>query len=114
MTATITAGEARNLALSLPEVTEQDHHGMNSFRVRNKIFATVPDDEHIRIMVDEHETLAAVAEDPTSYDAFYWGARLACLVVDLRAAERDRVRELLTEAWLRKAPPGLARRFRES
>jgi len=40
--------QARSLALSLPEATEQDHHGMPSFRVRGKIYATVPDDEHIR------------------------------------------------------------------
>ena len=27
---------------SLPESTEQDHHGMASFRVRGRIFATSP------------------------------------------------------------------------
>jgi len=34
--------EARRLALSLPEVTEQPHFDMASFRVRGKIFVTVP------------------------------------------------------------------------
>ena len=38
-----TLRRARQLALALPEATEQDHHGMASFRVRGKIFATVPD-----------------------------------------------------------------------
>jgi hypothetical protein len=54
----------RRLALALPEATEQDHHGMVSFRVDKKIFATVPDAEHVRIMVSEPEILAAVAENP--------------------------------------------------
>jgi hypothetical protein len=98
---------ARKLALSLPEAAEQDHHGMNSFRVRGKIFATVPDAGHLRIMVDEPEILAAVAEDPSSCQPMYWGKRLACVVVDVRAVRAALLTELLTEAWLRKAPKAL-------
>jgi hypothetical protein len=45
--------DVRALALSLPEACEQDHHGIPSFRVRGKIFATVPDGEHVRVMADE-------------------------------------------------------------
>jgi hypothetical protein len=99
----------RALALALPEVTEQDHHGMNSFRVRNKIFVTVPDPAHIRIMVDEPEILAAVAEDPASCAPYYWGKRLSCVVVTVRTVRSPLLRELLTEAWMRKAPAALAR-----
>ncbi len=84
---------------------------MNSFRVRDKIFATVPDDDHIRVMVDETEILAAVAEDPTSCRALSWGKRLACVVVDVTTVDPARLRELLTEAWLRKAPKALARQL---
>jgi hypothetical protein len=104
----VTLAEARALALALPETGVQDHHGMDSFRVRGKIFATVPDEDHIRIMVAEEEILAAVAEDPAACAPFYWGARLACVVVTLGAADAALVEELLTEAWRRKAPKGLA------
>lgn len=38
-----TLARARTIALGLPEATEQDHHGMASFQIRGKIFATVPD-----------------------------------------------------------------------
>jgi hypothetical protein len=100
---------ARELALSLPEASEQDHHGMPSFRVRSKIFATVPDVRHLRIMVAEPEVLAAVAEDPASCEPLYWGTRLAGVTVTLRSASAAIVKELLVEAWLRKAPPALAR-----
>ena len=103
--------KARAVALALPETTEQDHHGMPSFRVRGKIFATVPDDTQIRIMVDEHEIRAAVEANPDSCAEFYWGKRLACVVVTLRAASAALLTELLTEAWLRKAPAALAREF---
>jgi hypothetical protein len=96
------------VALALPEATEQDHHGMASFRVRGKIFATVPDDDHVRIMAGEAEILAAVAEHPDVCAPNYWGKRLACVVVTTRDAPTQLVQELLTEAWLRKAPKQLA------
>jgi hypothetical protein len=104
-----TLAQARALALGLPEATEQDHHGMCSFRVKGKIFATVPDDSHLRVMVDEMEIRAAVAENPNACQEFYWGKRLACVIVDLGAAPPALVRELLSEAWARKAPKTLVR-----
>ena len=99
-----TLARARKLALALPEVTEEAHHDMESFRVRGRIFATVPDDTHLRVMVDEPEIRAAVAENPEACQEFYWGKRLACVVVDLRRADPELVGELLTDAWIRKAP----------
>jgi hypothetical protein len=107
----LTMEQVRQLALALPETTEQDHHGMDSFRVRGKIFATVPDDHHVRVMVDTTAILAAVAENPGVCEAFYWGKRLACVVVAIDVADPDLVRELVTDAWLRKAPRTLARDF---
>ena len=103
--------EVRELALSLPEAVERDHHGMACYRVRGKIFATVPDDEHLRIMVDEGEIRACVAEDPAAFAEFWWGSRLACVVVDLSRAQPDQVGELLADAWRRKAPRALVRAF---
>ena len=102
-----TLAQVRKLALALPEATEQDHHEMASFRVRGKIFATVPDAHHVRVMIDEEAIRAAVAENPSSCEEFYWGKRLACVVMDIRVAPTDLVRELLTEAWVRKAPKQL-------
>ncbi len=107
----VTVQELRRLALSLPETAEQDHRGIDSFRVRGKIFATVPDDEHVRIMVAEAAILGAVAENPGFCETFYWGKRLACVVVALPTAPASLVRELIHAAWLRKAPRGLARGF---
>jgi hypothetical protein len=96
--------QARDLALRLPEATEQDHHGIPSFRVRGRIFATAPDDRHLRIMAPEEEIRAAVAEDPAAYSEFWWGSRLACVVVRLDRADPEQVAELITDAWRRKAP----------
>jgi hypothetical protein len=102
-----TLARARRIALGLPEATEQEHHDMASFRVRGKIFATVPDDTHLRVMVDEVEIRAAVAENPTACQPFYWGKRLACVVVHLPRATAELVEELLIDAWTLKAPKRL-------
>jgi hypothetical protein len=107
----MTIEDVRRFALSLPEATEQDHHGMPSFRVRNRIFATVPDDQHVRVMVDEDRIRAAVEQDPAACREFYWGKRLACVVVTTALADRDDVEGLLEDAYLRKAPKALVDRL---
>jgi hypothetical protein len=104
-----TMRSVRSMALSLPESTEEDHHGMASFRVRGRIFATVPDPAHLRVMVDEAEVHAACAEASASCEPLYWGRRLAGVVVEVRTVPTPLLRELLAEAWRRKAPPALAR-----
>jgi hypothetical protein len=50
-----------------------------------------------------------VAEDPRAYEALTWGKRVRGLRVVLPAAADDRVAELLTESWRRKAPRSLRR-----
>jgi len=82
---------------------------MASFRVRGKIFATVPpDDEHLHVFVDEAEVHAAVAEDPAAFEPLLWGQRLRGLRIRIAAAPADRIAELLEESWRRKAPARLA------
>jgi hypothetical protein len=100
---------ARELALGLAETTEQDHHGMPSWRVRGKIFATVPDEHHVRVMVDKDDIRAVVAQHPNACEEFWWGTKLRCVVVDLRSAPGQLVKELLLDAWRRKAPRQLVR-----
>jgi hypothetical protein len=105
-------GAARSFALSLPGATEEPHFDMSSFRVRGKIFATVtPDEQTLHIFVDEPEISASVAEDPAAFEPLLWGKAVRGLRVLLAAAPQDRVEELLTEAWRRKAPERLVAEF---
>jgi len=103
----ITREQARRLALSLPEAFEQDHHGRPSFRVAGKIFATLWDDQHMNVMLDEGGILTAIHRDPETYAEVWWGKKLAAVRVSLALADSEALTELLFEAWELRAPKRL-------
>ncbi len=98
----------REIALALPETTEQDHHGRPSFRVAGKIFATLWDDNQANIMLDESGIRTAVHQYPLVCREVYWGKRLSAVAVALNAASASLLRELLADAWQQKAPARLS------
>jgi hypothetical protein len=91
--------DARRLALALPGATEQDHHGRPSFRVKGRIFATLWDERHMNVMVDEPGILTAVETTPNVCQEVWWGTRRAAVRVDLERATGTLLAELLTDAW---------------
>jgi hypothetical protein len=98
---------ARKFALSLPETTEEPHFEKSSFRVKGKIFATVPlGGKHLHVFVRGDEAQALVAEAPDAYEEIVWGkqAKSDWIRVTLAAADRGQVCELLEDAWRAKAP----------
>jgi hypothetical protein len=105
----VEADDARRLALALPETTEQDHHGRPSFRVGNRIFATLWDDRHMNVMLDQPGILTAVQGHPWCAER-WWGKRLAAVAVDLERADAAALAELLADAWEGKAPRRLVQR----
>jgi hypothetical protein len=103
----MTTDEARKLAVALPEAEEQDHHGRPSFRVNGKIFATVPDDEHMNVMLDEGGILEAMQAHPDVCEEVRWGKRLTAVRVDLGKADPEILSRMLLEAWELRAPKRL-------
>ena len=83
----VAVDDARRLALALPEAVEQDHHGRPSFRVAGKIFATLWDERHMNVMLDEPGIRTAVEAHPGICAEVHWGKRLAAVRVDLDAAD---------------------------
>jgi len=103
--------QVRRHALSLPEVTEQPHFDYTSFRVRGKIFVTVPPDgQHMHVFVDEEQRELALAVHATCVEKLWWGGKVAGLRVNLAKADGAVVNELVRQAWARKAPKSLARK----
>ena len=105
----IGVADVRRLALSLEGSVEQDHHGSPSFRVDGKIFATLPDDEHVHVMLPEDRIREIVESDPHACEEKWWGKKLAAVRVSLPDAAKDRVAAMLEEAWSERRPASAAR-----
>ena len=101
----VNVAQARQLALSLPEAVEQDHHGRPSFRVRGRIFATLWDEDHMNVMLDEPGIHTAVQSDPEVCAEVWWGKRLSAVRVTLSAADPDQLSDLLADAHEAKVRP---------
>ena len=99
--------EARRLALALPEATEAPHFDRTSFRVRDKIFATVdPDGRGMNVFVDDEQREMMTKVDPQAYETRMWG-KSGYLHVHLTKAKARDVEALLYSAWRRRAPKQL-------
>jgi len=95
----MTPDEVRAVALAFPGATERDHHGFPSFRTARRVFATLPDDERLRVMLSEEDIRAAVAEWPGWCEELWWGTKLSAVQVRLPDADPGVVAELLEDAW---------------
>ncbi|GAA1897030.1 MAG: MmcQ/YjbR family DNA-binding protein [Williamsia herbipolensis] len=97
-------------AARLPEVTVGDHHGMDSLRFRTSVLATRPDDETLRIMLTPEQIEETIAEFDWCTPVL-WGQKLSAVAVRLPDADSDVVRDLITDAWRRRAPKRVQARY---
>ena len=100
----MTADDARRLALALPGTEERPHHGFPSWRVGGKIIATLPDDDHLHVMLEAERIRETVAAAPECCEEKWWGSTLSACRVSLAAIDEDALGALLAEAWQRRAP----------
>lgn len=95
----------RAFALSLPEVTQEPHHQFSSFRVRGKIFVTVPpQQEYIHVFDSEQQREQALAMYPSFTETLLWGGKAVGVRVALAGADPHAVKALVRSAWQNKAP----------
>jgi hypothetical protein len=100
--------DARRIALSLPEATEEPHFALTSFRINGKIFATAPPGgEYLHVFVSEEERELALVMAPDCLEKLLWGGKVRGLRVVLGKAKPKVVADLLMRAWSRKAPKRL-------
>src|SRR5215467_11833223 len=87
----MTAGEFRDVALSLPETVEAAHMGHPDFRVGGKIFATLspPAEGWAMVKLTPEQQEAFIEAEPKVFSAFNgaWG-RGGATKVQLRAAKK--------------------------
>jgi len=107
----------RTAALALPDTTEEPHHDFGSFRVRGKIFVTVPPGhEHVHIFLDEPARELALAAYPEFTEKLLWGAKVLGVRVFLAKADAAAVKAMVRQAYEHKAtkPPARGSRGRRS
>lgn len=106
----VDAGKVRQIALSLPQATEEPHFDKTSYRVNKKIFAT---------MVSEHSR-ATVKLSPADQDIFCtfhgsviypvpnkWGKQ-GWTHINLSTVKEEMLTEILKAAYCEVAPKHLA------
>ncbi len=99
----LSVAHVRQLALSLPDASEEPHHDRASFRVRGRIFATLPDDEHLNVMLSPDSVEEVLADSPPGCSTLWWGKRISGVRVVLASALPDLTAELLAEAHEQKS-----------
>lgn len=104
----VNADEAAGIALALPGTQQSAHFDVVDFRVRNKIFCTLPRPGVMVVRLDVAEQAALLAQDPQTFsapDGAY--GRKGWTTVALATVDQAQLQELITEAWRRLAPKKL-------
>jgi hypothetical protein len=97
--------QARRYSLSLPDTAEAPHFNFSSFRVRGKIFVTIPpSDEFIHIFVPSAEIQPALDAHPDFLEELWWGKKVVGLRANLSTANPAVIKDLIHSAWTGKAP----------
>ena len=88
------------------ERTSHEIHHFGSFRVRDKIFITVPpDNTHIHVFVSEQDRERALAAYPDFTEKLLWGGKVVGIRVTLATAPAAVVKGLVRLAYEHKATP---------
>jgi hypothetical protein len=90
----------RNYAMALEAVTEEPHHQSSSFRVRGKIFVTIPPPANvIHVFIGEEDRETALALYPDFLEKLLWGGKVVGLRVTLASANVAAVKSLINKAY---------------
>lgn len=99
----------RAMALAQPQAVEMDHHGIASFRVAGKIFATLRTDPPglmVKLDPEDQRNLSEGHPGIIAPVPGYWG-RKGSTFVDYERADAELLEALLRLAWSGVAPKRL-------
>ena len=105
----------RELALSLPEATEKETWGHPTFRVRNKMFASMAADASTgTVKAVSEEQRACIESDPDTFFMPKYVGKHGWIGIYLERVDPVELEELVVEAWRLTAPKKLLREFDEA
>jgi hypothetical protein len=124
-----TWSDVERLALALPETSERERHGVRQWRVKDKLFVwerplrareveslagPAPEGAILAARVEHlHAKEALLAENPSVYFTTSHFDGYPAVLARLERISRDALTELVTEAWLARAPKRLAQQYLE-
>ena len=107
-----TLDDARSIALALPATIEKPSYGTPGFRVKDRLFARLREEDVLVVWVaDLGEKEMLIRSEPAKFFtvAHYDGHPM--VLVRLSAVDRAELGELLTDAWRVRAPKRLLAEF---
>ena len=108
------ASTVRRIALTLPEAVEQETWGTPTFRVRKKIFVMFAEGQREAWLKSTHDEQRALTQtNPETFFVPPYVGPSGWVGVRFQTADRDEMRELVTEAWRMTAPKRLVNAFDE-
>ncbi len=99
----------RRLALALPEAEEKSHFGKADFRVKNKIFASLPDVATgvVKLKAEQQEMVVSAEPEIFAVLKGRWGDQ-GWTKIDLTKADEKTLKSALAAGWRNVAPKKLA------
>jgi hypothetical protein len=102
--------EVRKVVLALPDTTEEPHHNFGSFRVRGKIFVTIPPGgELLHVFLPAEQRELALALDPEFLEPLQWGSKVLGVRARLSQARKATLLSLVRAAHAFKSETAPAR-----
>lgn len=109
----ITIEQARKAALELPETEEKPHFHLTSFRVKNKIFASIHADKNyvmVKLTPVDQSVFCSFNKDVIFPVPGGWGKKGATFI-NLKKVKRPMLLDALTTAWKTTAPARLVEKY---
>ncbi len=112
-----TEDDVRRIALSLPETTEKPWFNTPGFRVKDKGFLRIRSEAEgwlVAFVADLGEKEALLASDDRKFHTTPHCDGYPTVLVDLDEVDEGELTELITDAWLAKAPVRVRKAFEAS
>jgi len=109
----ISIEQARKAALSLPETEEKPHFHLTSFRVKNKIFATIHADKNyvmVKLSPIDQSVFCSFNKDVIFPVPGGWGKHGATFI-NLKNVKKAMFLDALKTAWKTTAPAKLIEKY---